>query len=396
MGNPMGSAVNFPQGFAHGLILRGMPLLQMQPGEVFWLNNSTVLRRDQHSGSDSNRGTYNDPFATLNHAVQACTPGRGDIVFAGPGHAETISDATSNILATSGVAVIGVGVGTMRPTFTFSTATSATAVLAGSNMSFQNCLFVANFADIASAFTAAVASVTGAISGTTLTVTVVGSGTLYPGVMLSGTGVTAGTYIMSQISGTTGGVGTYTVNNSQTVASTTITTVVKDPAFDACEFRDTSSILNFLAAFKAPATDNACDGLSLTRNVFNGLGTTANTAFLALAANLDRFTVQGNRITVMRAGHGILAYQATTTKVLTRVLVDDNKFITTGVDAATGILLLTTATTNTGVISNNYVNSLRAIATAILVTATSGFHFYENKYHLTADVSGVILPAAQT
>jgi hypothetical protein len=66
------------------------------------------------------------------------------------------------------------------------------------------------------------AVVTGAISGTTLTVSAVASGTLSIGVVLSGTGVTSGTTITALGTGT-GGVGTYTVSASQTVTSRTIT-----------------------------------------------------------------------------------------------------------------------------------------------------------------------------
>ena len=63
---------------------------------------------------------------------------------------------------------------------------------------------------------------TGAISGTTLTVSAVASGTLQVGQVLSGSGITAGTYISALGTGT-GGTGTYTVSPSQTVASTAIT-----------------------------------------------------------------------------------------------------------------------------------------------------------------------------
>ena len=73
----------------------------------------------------------------------------------------------------------------------------------------------------------ATTSVTGSIAGNVLTVSAVASGTLYPGATLSGTGgggVTSGTKIVSQLSGTTGGTGTYALNvPSQTVTSTTIT-----------------------------------------------------------------------------------------------------------------------------------------------------------------------------
>ena len=65
------------------------------------------------------------------------------------------------------------------------------------------------------------AVVTGSISGTTLTVSGVTSGTLYLGQTIQGSGVTAQTIITALGTGT-GGAGTYTVNNSQTVSSTTL------------------------------------------------------------------------------------------------------------------------------------------------------------------------------
>lgn len=146
---------NFPSGFANGLSVRGMPLLQMQPGQVFWVNNSTVLNPQQRAGSDSNRGTFLDPFATLKFAItNACVAGRGDIIFVGPGHAETISSATALTLSTAGVAIIGLGAGSSRPTFTFTTATTANIPVTAANISIQNCIFQANFGAIASVFTA--------------------------------------------------------------------------------------------------------------------------------------------------------------------------------------------------------------------------------------------------
>jgi hypothetical protein len=65
------------------------------------------------------------------------------------------------------------------------------------------------------------AIVTGAISGTTLTVSAVTSGTLYVGQTIQGTGVTALTIITALGTGT-GGAGTYTISTSQTVSSTTL------------------------------------------------------------------------------------------------------------------------------------------------------------------------------
>ena len=62
---------------------------------------------------------------------------------------------------------------------------------------------------------------TGSVSGTTLTVTSVSSGTITAGQSLVGVGVTSETVITALGTGT-GGTGTYTVNLSQTVASSTL------------------------------------------------------------------------------------------------------------------------------------------------------------------------------
>lgn len=66
-------------------------------------------------------------------------------------------------------------------------------------------------------------SCTASIETTVLTVTAIATGALAAGHILSGSGVTAGTYIVNQLTGTAGSTGTYTVSSSQTVASTTIT-----------------------------------------------------------------------------------------------------------------------------------------------------------------------------
>ena len=68
------------------------------------------------------------------------------------------------------------------------------------------------------------AVVTGTITASVLTVTAVASGILRLGQTISGTGITAGTYISALGTGT-GGVGTYTVVGDTTATETTITAV---------------------------------------------------------------------------------------------------------------------------------------------------------------------------
>ena len=76
------------------------------------------------------------------------------------------------------------------------------------------------------------ASFTGSITGNILTVTGILSGALAQGQTLSGTGITTGTKITQFLTGAGGNIneeGTYQVNISQTVASTTITAYYQKP-----------------------------------------------------------------------------------------------------------------------------------------------------------------------
>jgi hypothetical protein len=76
------------------------------------------------------------------------------------------------------------------------------------------------------------ASFTGSITGNILTVTGIASGAIAQGQTLKGTGILAGTKITQFLTGAGGNVnevGTYMLNNSQTVASTTITAYYQKP-----------------------------------------------------------------------------------------------------------------------------------------------------------------------
>ena len=73
---------------------------------------------------------------------------------------------------------------------------------------------------------------TGSISGNILTVTAISSGAIALGQTLNGAGITNGTTIVAFQSGAGGNineVGTYTLNNSQTVSSTTINSYYQRP-----------------------------------------------------------------------------------------------------------------------------------------------------------------------
>ena len=157
MALPQSPASNFPGGF-NNVTIRGVPITQSHPGQVYWVSNATPTLPGQVGGSDGNPGTFNAPFGTLEYAVSRCTANRGDIIFIKPGHAETISSATALSFDVAGVAIVGLGTGTKRPTFTFDTAATTTIAVAADNVSILNCRFIGNYLSITAAFTVGAAA----------------------------------------------------------------------------------------------------------------------------------------------------------------------------------------------------------------------------------------------
>ena len=140
------SISNFPNGFANGVTIRGIPLALTHPGRVFWVYNGSALLPNQQGGSDGNKGTFDAPFATVDYAVSQCTADRGDVVFIKPGHAETLA-ADGFAIDVAGVAVIGLGSGTLMPSFTLN-ATTSDANISAANCTLMNVRFVPSTSDV--------------------------------------------------------------------------------------------------------------------------------------------------------------------------------------------------------------------------------------------------------
>lgn len=158
-----------------------------------------------------------------------------------------------------------------------------------------------------------------------------------------------------------------------------------------CEFRDTSSILNFLAIITTTVSVN-CDGLVFNNNNISILGITAGTTPIKVANTLDRIKINDNFIVkaVLNNTSCVLAHGAL---VVTNLEMSRNKVFSANTDTATGGALITTSsTTNTGMVSDNYIKALD-VAAAILVTAGSVYGMTNNLYNGDADSSGFVLPA---
>jgi hypothetical protein len=136
------------------------------------------------------------------------------------------------------------------------------------------------------------ASVTAGISGTIMTVTV-GSG-LFAGLGLSGTSVSPNTQIVSQLTGTAGGAGTYLLNVPSTVASTTITS-------------GTVTISSNLATFTG-ATTIGMGILAGDFMVADPSGTPSSGYILALSAGASAGAYSNTRVFATNADETTVAY----------------------------------------------------------------------------------------
>lgn len=123
-----------------------------QAGKVYVVGKAGVGHRDVYSELFGNDPEGKERFfATVDAAIGACTANAGDTIFILPGHTETVT-AASIALDVAGVRIIGLGHGLNRPTFTYGAA-AATVTVSAANCGWENCHFIANFADVAAAFT---------------------------------------------------------------------------------------------------------------------------------------------------------------------------------------------------------------------------------------------------
>lgn len=319
---------NYPSGFTNGLMVRGLPISVCHPGEIFWVNNSSVLPKGGVGGSNGNDGSYRRPFSTIDYAIGRCTANRGDIIMVMPGHAETISSAAIIVMDVAGVAVVGLGSGGKRPTLTFTTAATANIPITAANMSIKNVLFVANFADVASVFTA--------------------TGTATP----------------------------------------------TDFAIEDCEFKDTSSILNFLTIVTGNATANSMSGLYLKNSRISSLGTTAATTAIKLLEATDRVQIMDN-VGVWAVLNDTAAMLDGSTFNHTNFQFGRNVLNRPNTSSTGGSFVAGSGTTWTGTAHDNRMWQLDNTAGIWIPTGTK-LGFFENYSPITgaADKSGLINPVA--
>jgi len=125
--------------FSNGISSFGIPVvggtgLPVTTGQYIFVSSTT--------GSNGNNGlSKSKAKATIAGAQAVANAGDGDVIVCLPGHAESFTAAAALTLSKSGLYIVGLGTGALRPTLTWSTSTAAQMIVSGANITFDNLRF---------------------------------------------------------------------------------------------------------------------------------------------------------------------------------------------------------------------------------------------------------------
>lgn len=178
------------------------------------------------------------------------------------------------------------------------------------------------------------------------------------------------------------------------VFTATGTSTPTDFVIDNCEFRDTSSVLNFVSIVTGNATANSMDGLTMVGCRISSLGTTAATTAIKLSSATDRMSVRDNfgNWAVLNDTAAMIAAGA---NAMTNLDFGRNRLNRPNTSSTGGSFISCSSTACTGHCYDNYLWQLDATAGIWIPTGTK-LAFSQNFSPITgaADASGLINPAA--
>lgn len=186
----------------------------------------------------------------------------------------------------------------------------------------------------------------------------------------------------------------FTANFADIVSFFTLTTA-NNFTLDGCLFKATASNMNALHVVDTNATTSNADGLTITNCTWiePDLATLSmvkmdgDNSNVTIKNNFVQLGVNNNKPSLMVIAAGKSVFNAD---------IGHNKVYRLNTDTATGGILVTTdQTDNSGMIYNNFAQHADTAA-EILVTASSGFGFFDNKASGVAGASGYLLPATDS
>jgi hypothetical protein len=173
------------------------------------------------------------------------------------------------------------------------------------------------------------------------------------------------------------------------------TVAAKNFALDGCYIKATATNMNFLNVIDTGTVTADMDGLYIDgcKWIEPDLATLS---FVKMDGTNGDVTFTNNYCVLGVNNNTASFFTIATGKIITGLNMGWNNLYRLNTDTATGgVMIVTDGSTNTGVIYGNYVQTADT-AGEIMVTATSGFGFFDNKESGVAGASGYLLPAADS
>lgn len=183
------------------------------------------------------------------------------------------------------------------------------------------------------------------------------------------------------------------VANFLSIAAAFTLSTAKNFTLNNCEFRETSSVLNFLNIVKSTGAANTADGLTVAGCMWFGLGTTSVNSFALIADANDRVTMTDNFVLLERTADTSILLTVTT-GASTKLNLDRNVVISKQTATTAGSLAALNAS-STGVIARNFAGTLTT-ASDKLFTTTVGVFAFENRVSGVVGATGFVIPAADS
>jgi len=183
------------------------------------------------------------------------------------------------------------------------------------------------------------------------------------------------------------------VANFLSIAACFTITTAKAFTVRDCEFRETSSVLNFLNIIKSTGATNTADRLNAQGNYWRGLGVTSISSFFLSADALDSVILRDNRIVHNSAVDSSYLLSMTTGACINLDCGDN--VIVTKQTACTNGSLLNVGASSTGVVYRNYAGTLTTSSDK-LFTTTVGLFPFENRVSGVVGATGFVIPAVDS
>jgi len=172
---------------------------------------------------------------------------------------------------------------------------------------------------------------------------------------------------------------------------TVFTVTANDFRLEGCEFRDTSTILNFINIISTGTTANTCDGLTVVGNRVISLAA-GFLGFVLLGVASDRFSFCNNDIATLATGTGGgFGVRIATFNITNAVVAGNTIALGGGNDVTTGILILGAGAASSGTVCDNRIGGI--ITTPLLCATTLTMAKNQNYTQKTTTSNGVLNPA---